>query len=306
MEEGSEFVQRFMHHRGELPLITSCCPAWVDFMEKYHSDMIEHFSTCKSPHEIVGTLAKTYFAKKTQLDPKKIKVISIMPCTAKKFEITRSRDMFSSGFQDVDVSLTTRELARMIKQAGIDFEKLPDGDADSILGEYTGAGTIFGATGGVAEAAIRGAHYLITNEHLEDIELQDIRGLEGVKEATVMIGKSEVRIAVAHGMGHIETVLDRVRAAKEAGEEPPYHMIEVMACPGGCIGGGGQPYGITDEMRRQRAKGLYSDDRESKKRRSYENESVQLLYKDFLGKPLSETSHKLLHTSYKGKPTYQR
>jgi len=306
MEEGTEFVQRFIHHKGELPLITSCCPAWVDFMEKYHSDMIDNFSTCKSPHAIVGTLAKTYFAKKAKLDPRKMRVVSIMPCTAKKYEIMRSQDMFASGFQDVDVSLTTRELARMIKQAGIDFANLPDSDADSILGEYTGAGTIFGVTGGVAEAAVRGAHYLITNEHLEDMEFEPIRGLEGVKEATVTIGKNEIRIAVAHGMGNIETVLDRVRAARESGDEPPYHMIEVMACPGGCIGGGGQPYGITDELRYQRAMGLYGDDRNRKKRRSYENEAVQQLYKDFLGKPMSETSHKLLHTRYKGKPTYQR
>ncbi len=306
MEEGTEFVQRFIHHKGELPLITSCCPAWVDFMEKYHADMIDHFSTCKSPHAIVGTLAKTYFAKKTKLDPRKMRVVSIMPCTAKKHEIMRSQDMFASGFQDVDASLTTRELARMIKQAGIDFASLPDGEADSILGEYTGAGTIFGATGGVAEAAIRGAHFMITGEHLQDMEFEPIRGLEGVKETSVMIGKNEVRIAVAHGMGNIETVLERVRAAREAGDEPPYHMIEVMACPGGCIGGGGQPYGITDELRKQRAMGLYGDDRGCKKRRSYENESVQKLYKDFLGKPMSEMSHKLLHTHYKGKPTYQR
>jgi len=306
MEEGTEFVHRFINHKGELPLITSCCPAWVDFMEKYHADMIDHFSTCKSPHAIVGTLAKTYYAKKENLDPRKMRMVSIMPCTAKKYEIMRSQDMFASGYQDIDVSLTTRELARMIKQAGIDFASLPDSEADSVLGEYTGAGTIFGATGGVAEAALRTAYYLMTSEHLEEMEFQPIRGLDGVKETKVAIGKHEVRIAVAHGMGHVETVLEQVRVAREAGDEPPYHLIEVMACPGGCIGGGGQPYGITDEVRHQRAAGLYGDDRSRKKRRSYENEAVQQLYKDFLGKPMSETSHKLLHTRYKAKPTYQR
>ncbi len=306
MEEGTEFVKRFQDNQGELPLITSCCPAWVDFMEKYHSDMIEHFSSTKSPHEIVGVLTKTYYCDRKGLDPSKVRVVSIMPCTAKKYEIQRSDDMFASGYQDVDLSLTTRELARMIKQAGIDFASLPEGECDPMLGLYTGAGTIFGTSGGVLEAAIRTAHKLLTGEEFDSLEFQPARGLEGVKEGRLTILGREVRVAVAHGMGHVEDVLDRVRAAKENGDEPAYHMIEVMACPGGCIGGGGQPYGITDALRLQRAKGLYTDDREREFRRSHENPYVQALYSTFLGKPLSEKAHRLLHNSYKPKPTYRR
>lgn len=305
MEEGSEFIQRFTKNKGELPLITSCCPAWVDFMEKYHDDMIEHFSSCKSPHEIVGALAKTYYAKQNGIDPAKVTMVSIMPCTAKKGEIIRSQEMYASGFQDVDYSLTTRELARMIKQAGIDFNNLPDAEPDHILGDYTGAATIFGVTGGVVEAAIRSAHFLITGNELDEIELKDIRGLKGVKEGKINIGGHEVRVAVAHGMGNVEAVLDRVREAKENGEDLPYHFIEVMACPGGCIGGGGQPYGVTDDLRMKRASGIYQDDRECEYRRSHQNPMVTKLYEDFLGKPLGEMAHKLLHTKYVARPTYK-
>ncbi len=306
MEEGSEFVERLLHAKGELPIITSCCPAWVDFMEKYHSDMIEHFSTCKSPHEMVGALSKTYYAQKMGIDPAKMRVISIMPCTAKKYEVRRGKEMYVSGYQDVDVSLTTRELARMIKQSGIDFPGLPDAEPDLMLGDYTGAATIFGVSGGVMEAALRSAYFLVTGKELEEIEFKDIRGLKGVKESEVDVGGTKIRIAVAHGMGNVETVLDKVREAKEAGEEPPYHMIEVMACPGGCVGGGGQPYGVTDDFRNKRAQGIYQDDREHALRRSHQNPHVQQLYKEFLGKPLGEKSHHLLHTTYKARPTYQR
>jgi len=306
MEEGSEFIQRFAHGKGELPLITSCCPAWVDFMEKFHADMIPHFSSCKSPHEMVGALAKTYYAEKAKIDPKKMYVVSIMPCTAKKFEVQRSEDMSSSGTQDVDVSLTTRELARMIKQSGIDFQTIPENQPDHILGAYSGAGTIFGATGGVMEAALRTAVALITGQKLGSVDFVATRGLKGVKEATLMVAGKEVKIAVAHGLGNVEYVINRVREAKAKGEPVPWHFIEVMACPGGCVGGGGQPYGVTDELRQKRAKGLYSEDTAGIWRSSHENPYVLDLYKTYLGAPLSEKSHHLLHTHYQVRDQYQR
>ena len=307
MEEASEFVERFAKGHGDLPLITSCCPAWVDYMEKFAPDMVPHFSTAKSPHEMVGVMAKTYYAEKMGIDPKNIYMVSIMPCTAKKYEVSRSKDMFSSGQQDVDLSLTTRELSRMIKAAGIDFANLPDDEtSDSILGAYTGAGTIFGATGGVMEAALRTAYHMITHKELEDVNFTAVRGLEGVKEATLNIAGKEIRIAVAHWMCNIETVLDRVRAAKKANGEPAYHFIEVMACRGGCVGGGGQPYGADDEVRRKRAAGLYKDDRECARRCSHQNEEVQEIYTEFLGSPLSAKAHHYLHNKYESKPIYRQ
>ncbi len=318
MEEGSEFVQRFTKGTAPLPLVTSCCPAWVDLMEKYHPDMIENFSTCKSPHEMVGALTKTYYAEKMGIDPAKIKVVSIMPCTAKKYEISRDDSMSSSGFQDVDVVLTTRELARMIKQAGIKFRDLEEVEADNPLGEYTGAGTIFGYTGGVMTAALRSAYALITNEELPDdvIDFKPIAGLEGVKEAEVEIQGKTVKIAVAHGTGNVEKVMEKVRSARENGEEPPYHFIEVMACRGGCVAGGGQPRvissdvprprGINDEIRMRRAKGLMGEDKDAKLRRSHQNPSISKLYDDYLDAPLSKKSHELLHTHYVARSTYKR
>jgi len=306
MEEGTEFLERFAHGKGPLPLITSCCPSWTDYMEKYAPDFIENFSSAKSPHEMVGTMAKTYYAKKMGLDPAKMYVASIMPCTAKKYEITRADEMKASGFQDVDVSLTTRELSRMIKSAGIDFRNLPDEEADTILGDYTGAGTIFGATGGVMEAALRTAAYLVTGQDLPKLEFQAIRGLDGVKETTIMVGGKEIRIAVAHWMSNIETVLNRIRKNREKGEEPAYHFIEVMACRGGCVGGGGQPYGATDEIRKQRAAGLYQDDVNSSARCSHHNPHVKKLYDEFLEKPLSHTAHQYLHTTYHARKVYKK
>ena len=308
MEEATEFVKRFVHGEGALPLITSCCPAWVDYMEKYAPDFIENFSTAKSPHEMCGSMAKTYFAQKMGLDPRKIVMVSVMPCTAKKFEIGRSEEMFSTGTgaQDVDLSITTRELARMIKASGIDFPSLPDEPCDSILGAYTGAGVIFGATGGVMEAALRTAHYMVTKQDLEDVNFTAVRGLPGVKEAAITVAGKEIRIAVAHWMCNIETVLDRVRAARKAGKEPPYHFIEVMACRGGCVGGGGQPYGADDEVRRKRAAGIYQDDANSEKRCSHQNPYIQQIYMEFLGAPHSHKAHKLLHTRYKKRPLYKR
>ncbi len=306
MEEGSEFIERFVHGKGELPLITSCCPGWVDYMEKYYPEMIPHFSSAKSPHEMVGALSKTYYAEKKGIDPSKIFGVSIMPCTAKKYEITRIDDMYASGYQDIDVVLTTREFSRMIKASGIDFLNLPDSEPDNILGEYTGAGVIFGATGGVMEAALRTAYYLITGKNLGKVDIEETRGLEGIKTGKININGKEVRIAVAHGLANVATVLDEVKEAKAKGKEMPYHFIEVMACRGGCVGGGGQPYGATDEIRMKRAKGIYTDDKNQEYRCSHENPFIKKLYDEYLGKPLSEKSHKLLHTHYKPRPLYNR
>lgn len=306
MEEGTEFVQRFTQGKGELPLITSCCPAWVDFMEKRFGDMIGLFSSCKSPHQMVGVLTKTYYAEKKGIDPSKIRVVSIMPCTAKKFEIRREESMAASGFHDVDVSLTTRELARMIKQAGIRFQDLPEEACDQILGDYTGAATIFGVTGGVMEAALRTAAEVISGEKLPKLEFENVRGLAGIRETSVHVAGKEVRIAVANGLANVETVLNKVREAKEKGEETPYHFIEVMACPGGCVGGGGQLYGVTDAIRAARGQGLYTEDQKALLRKSHENPYVKELYAEYLDCPLSEKSHHLLHTKYQKREAYVR
>lgn len=303
MEEGTEFVQR-LTQGGELPLITSCCPSWTDWMEKYAADFIPNFSTAKSPQQMLGVMAKTYFAQKMGLDPAKMFVASVMPCTAKKYEITRSEEMHASGYQDVDVVLTTRELARMIKIAGIDFATLPETEADSILGEYTGAGTLFGATGGVMEAALRTAYHLVTKEELANLDFEAVRGLEGVKEAVVDIKGTKVSVAVAHQMGNVEQVLDAIREDRKAGRPPRWQFIEVMACRGGCIGGGGQPTLATDEVRKARMAGLYKDDREKALRCSHLNPQIQKIYADFLEAPCSEKAHHLLHTHYTAKPVY--
>ncbi len=303
VEEASEFVHRFTHHNAPLPLITSCCPSWTDYMEKFAPDFIPNFSTVKSPHELIGALSKTYFARHLAIDPSKIFMVSIMPCTSKKYEITRSEEMFSSGYQDIDVSLTTRELSRMIKAAGIDFPALPDGEADSILGTYSGAGTIFGATGGVMEAALRTAYAFVTKKELTKVTFTETRGLEGVKEAAIDFAGTPMRIAIAHWMCNIETVLDKVREHRDKEKEPYYHFIEVMACRGGCVGGGGQPYGATDAIRKQRAAGLYTDDERCAQRCAHNNPAVQKLYEDFLGKPLGDTAKRYLHTNYKPRLT---
>lgn len=304
MEEGTEFIHR-MKGDGPLPLITSCCPAWTDYMEKFASDFVPNFSTAKSPQQMMGAVAKTYYAETIGVKPENIFMVSIMPCTAKKYELTRTEDMYSTGYKDVDVVLTTRELSRMIKSAGVDFRNLPEEEADSILGTYAGAGTLFGVTGGVMEAALRTAVTLMTGKKLPKVEFEDVRGLEGVKEAALDVGGQEVRIAVAHTMSNIEQVLDKVRAAREKGEETPYHFIEVMACRGGCIGGGGQPHGATDEIRAKRIAGLYKDDEKSAVRCSHENPEIQKIYKEFLGEPLSEKAHQYLHTHYKARPVYK-
>ena len=275
-------------------------------MEKEHYDFLDNFSTAKSPQQMLGVLAKTYYAEKLKIDPAKLFMVSIMPCTAKKFEISRADEMYASGHKDVDVVLTTRELARMLKQSGVDFLNLPDAEPDSILGDYSGAGTIFGATGGVMEAALRTAYFYATGEKLEKVEVEVVRGLDGVKVGKVNVGGAEVRVAVAHGLANVATVLESVREARDKGEELPYHFIEVMACPGGCIGGGGQPYGVDNERRQLRIAGLYADDRDSAVRCSHENPELIRLYDDFLGKPLGPKAHELLHTHYTARPLYKR
>ncbi len=306
MEEASEFVERFINKKAPLPLFTTCCPSWVDYLEKYYPEMIPYFSTAKSPHEMLGVMAKTYYAQKNNIDPSKIYMVSIMPCTSKKYEITRTDEMFASGYQDIDAVLTTRELARMVKAAGIDFTKLPEEEADLILGDYTGAGTIFGATGGVMEAALRTAYFFITGKDLHKVEFEDVRGLDGIKKAVVDINGTEIKVAVAHSLANVQKVIEEVKEALENNKELPYHFIEVMACRGGCVGGGGQPYGATDEIRKKRAEGLYTDDDKSHYRCSHQNPHIQKLYEDFLEKPLSHTAHKYLHTTYKPRPLYNK
>ena len=305
MEEGTEFIKRFTNG-GKLPLITSCCPAWTDWMEKYAPDFTENFSSAKSPQQMLSALAKTYWAEKNGLTCDKVHVTSIMPCTAKKYEITRDEHMKSTGCQDTDVVLTTRELARMIKAAGIDFLNLPEEKADDLLGSYTGAGTIFGVTGGVMEAALRTAYCLITKEDQPPaIEFTAVRGMDGVKKATIDIKGTQVNIAVAHQMGNVEKVLNEVREDIKNGVKPRYDFIEVMACRGGCVGGGGQPCLATDAVRAARTAGLYSDDEKSVIRMSHLNPEVQALYKDYLGEPGSEKAEHLLHTDYRKRELYK-
>jgi NADH-quinone oxidoreductase subunit G len=304
MEEGTELVKRLTKGEGAIPLITSCCPAWVDYLEKYYGDMIPNFSTAKSPQQMMGVMIKTYYAQKAGFDPAKVYSVSIMPCTAKKYENGRDKTMYASGQKDVDVTLTTRELARMIKQAGIDLLNLPESEPDSPMGPNTGAGVIFGATGGVMEAALRTAYSLLTGSDLKDVNFTGVRGISGIKEASVHIAGSEIRVAVAHQMGNIAQVLDMVRKAKAEGKEVPWHFIEVMACRGGCIGGGGQPYGCTDEVRKMRIRGIYDADEASEYRCSHQNPYIKQVYAEFLENPGSHKAHELLHTHYESKPLY--
>ncbi|MDR3172429.1 MAG: [FeFe] hydrogenase, group A [Treponema sp.] len=304
MEEGTELVHR-LTKGGDIPLITSCCPAWVDYMEKYYTDFIPNFSTAKSPQQMLGAMIKAYWAQKAGVNPDKVYSVSIMPCTAKKWEAHRDEHMKSAGHGwDVDIAITTRELARMIKQAGIDILNLPDEEADSPLGPYTGAGTLFGATGGVMEAAIRSAYFLVTKKELGDVNFTPVRGLEDVKEAEVNLDGTKIKVAVAHQMGNIEAVLNKIRETRKAGQPSPWQFIEVMACRGGCVAGGGQPYGATDEIRKARAAGLYKDDEQSAIRCSHQNPLIQQAYKDFLGEPNGHKAHELLHTHYTSRPVY--
>ena len=303
MEEATELLGR-VKNGGVLPMITSCSPGWINYAEYYYGDLLDHLSSCKSPHEMFGAILKTYYAKKIGVDPKDMFVVSIMPCTAKKFEKERP-ELGHDGLADVDAVLTTRELGKLIKRAGIRFTKLPDEEFDNdIVGEYSGAGVIFGATGGVMEAALRTAAALITGKELEHVELQDVRGLDGIKEATYNLGGLEVKVAVAHGMKNAKVLLDQIREGKS-----PYTFIEIMGCPGGCVAGGGQPYvkpcflpneddNILDTYRAKRAAALYQEDEMKPIRVSHKNPQILDLYKEFLGEPNSHLAHELLHTHY--------
>jgi NADP-reducing hydrogenase subunit HndD len=300
MEEASEFLQR-LKGKGKFPMITSCSSAWMKCLEQFYPDLIPNVSTCKSPMSMLGALIKTHFAKKVKIEPQSIYSVAIMCCTAKKYEADRPELEFD-GMKGVDLVATTREIVWMIKSAGIDFLHLKGENFDDPLGLSSGAGAIFGATGGVMEAAIRTAYEMATGETLFEIELEEIRGLKGIKEGKIDINGKEIRVAVAHGLGNANTVLEAVRKDPDR-----YHFVEIMGCPGGCIGGGGQPYAgsnsipLDEDCLRSRAETLYDIDKHKTIRRSHENPHIQRLYKEFLGKPLSETSHKYLHTHYKAK-----
>jgi NADP-reducing hydrogenase subunit HndD len=291
LEEGHEFLER-LSHGGTLPMITSCSPGWVNFIEIMYPDLLDHLSTAKSPQQMFGALAKTYYAEKAGINPADIVSVSIMPCTAKKAEAVRP-ELRSSGYQDVDYVLTTRELGRMIREAGIDFDALQVEEFDAPLGISTGAGVIFAATGGVMEAALRTVAEVVTGKTLECIDFHNVRGLTGVKEAIVPVGDLKVKVAVAHTLANARLVLDKIRSG-----EADYHFIEIMACPGGCIGGGGQPIPTCGDVRQKRIDAIYECDQCSTLRKSHENPAIKELYDTWLGKPLGEKSHHLLHTHY--------
>lgn len=310
LEEGTELLTRLKKvlvdkdPNAKIPMFTSCSPGWIKFMEHLYPDMLEHLSTCKSPQQMFGAVAKTYYAQKKGINSKDMIVVSVMPCTAKKYEAQRP-EMRSSGYQDVDYVLTTRELATMIKQAGIDFMSLPESDYDPLMGESTGAGVIFGATGGVMEAALRTAYEIVTGREVpfKNLEITPVRGFDGIKEATIKIEGTkpewsflegvELKVAVAHELANANKL---VRAIKEG--KLQYHFVEIMTCPGGCLGGGGQPYPVSWDIRQMRAQGIYSEDENLPLRKSHDNPEVMQLYEEYLGQPNSHKAHELLHTHY--------
>ena len=302
MEEATELVGR-IKNKGVLPMITSCSPGWIKFCETYYPEFLPNLSSCKSPHEMEGAMIKSYYAEKAGVDPRDIVVVSVMPCTAKKFEAARP-ELGHDGLKDVDIVITTRELARMIKNAGINFTRLPDEDFDSLLGESTGAGVIFGATGGVMEAALRTAYEVVTGKTLENIEFDQVRGLEDIKEATIDLNGTPISVAVAHSTGAASRLLDMVKSG-----EKNYTFIEVMGCPGGCVNGGGQPIVSPEERvyndpRVLRAKALYDEDEAKTIRKSHENPEIKKIYAEFLGEPNSHKAHELLHTTYTARSKY--
>jgi NADH-quinone oxidoreductase subunit G/[NiFe] hydrogenase diaphorase moiety small subunit/NADP-reducing hydrogenase subunit HndD len=316
MEEGTELLSRLKKVlvNGDksiaLPMFTSCSPGWIKFTEHVFPEMLPNLSTCKSPQQMFGVLAKTYYAKKKGIDPKNIVSVSIMPCTAKKYEANRS-EMRDSGYQDVDYVLTTRELATMIQQSGINVLTLRNEAYDSIMGESTGAGVIFGATGGVMEAAIRTVYELVTGEEVpfDGLRITPVRGFEGIKEASLLIKKTkpeygflkgvELKVAVAHGLANARKLVEAIKAGTMS-----YHFIEIMACPGGCLGGGGQPMPTNVNIRSKRMEAIYKEDESLKYRKSHENQELKMLYEEFLGQPNGELSHKLLHTYYTERNRY--
>ena len=302
MEEAYEFIERFKEN-DSLPMITSCSPGWVKYIEMNYPELLPHLSTCKSPHQMFGALIKTYFAKKEKIDPKKIYMVSVMPCIAKKFERQRA-EMKNDGLYDVDNVITTRELARMIKQANIEFTKLEDSQFDDPMGEATGAAAIFGTTGGVMEAALRTAQDVLTGKDLPKIDFEAVRGGEGIKKATVNIAGKELKVVAASGLANAQKIMEEIKAGKA-----DYQFVEIMACPGGCVMGGGQPIKSSKirsevDVRKLRADALYSIDEKSTVRKSHENPAVKKIYEEFLEEPGSYRSHKLLHTHYKERDKY--
>ena len=311
MEEGTELLGR-MKNGGVLPMITSCSPGWVNYCETYYADQLDHLSSCKSPHQMQGAIIKSYYAEKHGINPKDIFVVSVMPCTAKKFEKERPEMVNGEGLKDVDAVITTRELGDMIRRSGIVFTKLPDEEFDQdIMGEASGAGVIFGVTGGVMEAALRTVYHVLTGKEHGAIAFTSVRGFDGIKESQIEINGQILRFAVAHGMKNAKVLMEQIRKG-----ESPYHFIEIMGCPGGCINGGGQPYvrpvflpnedhDILDTYMQKRASALYSEDQRNVLRQSHKNTQVQKLYEEFLGEPNSHKAHELLHTTYKGKDPFR-
>lgn len=303
VEEANEFLGR-VQNGGVLPMITSCSPGWIKYCEHYYPDMLDHLSTCKSPQQMSGAVIKTWYAEKMGIDPKDIVVVGIMPCTAKKFE-TKRDDQAASGYPDVDYSLTTRELGRMIESAGIYFKHLPDEEFDNPLGDSTGAAVIFGATGGVMEAALRTAVEKLSGEELKSLDFTEVRGTDGIKEASYTVNGMEVKVCVVSGLANANTIMEKVKNGTA-----DYHFIEIMGCPGGCVNGGGQPiqhavvHNFVD-LRARRAAALYEADKDMPLRKSHESEAVKRLYAEFLGEPGSHKAHEVLHTSYVARPKYK-
>ena len=303
VEEANEFLGR-VQNGGVLPMITSCSPGWIKYCEHYYPDMLDHLSTCKSPQQMSGAIIKTWYAEKMGIDPKDIVVVGIMPCTAKKFE-TKRDDQAASGYPDVDYSLTTRELGRMIESAGIYFKHLPDEEFDNPLGDSTGAAVIFGATGGVMEAALRTAVEKLSGEELKSLDFTEVRGTDGIKEASYTVNGMEIKVCVASGLANANTIMEKVKNGTA-----DYHFIEIMGCPGGCVNGGGQPiqHAVVRnfvDLRARRAAALYEADKDMPLRKSHESEAVKRIYDEFLGEPGSHKAHEVLHTSYVARPKYK-
>ena len=303
VEEANEFLGR-VQNGGVLPMITSCSPGWIKYCEHYYPDMLDHLSTCKSPQQMSGAIIKTWYAEKMGIDPKDIVVVGIMPCTAKKFE-TKREDQAASGYPDVDYSLTTRELGRMIESAGIYFKHLPDEEFDNPLGDSTGAAVIFGATGGVMEAALRTAVEKLSGEELKSLDFTEVRGTDGIKEASYTVNGMEVKVCVVSGLANANTIMEKVKNGTA-----DYHFIEIMGCPGGCVNGGGQPiqHAVVRnfvDLRARRAAALYEADKDMPLRKSHESEAVKRIYDEFLGEPGSHKAHEVLHTSYVARPKYK-
>lgn len=303
VEEANEFLGR-VQNGGVLPMITSCSPGWIKYCEHYYPDMLNHLSTCKSPQQMSGAIIKTWYAEKMGIDPKDIVVVGIMPCTAKKFE-TKRDDQAASGYPDVDYSLTTRELGRMIESAGIYFKHLPDEEFDNPLGDSTGAAVIFGATGGVMEAALRTAVEKLSGEELKSLDFTEVRGTDGIKEASYTVNGMEIKVCVVSGLANANTIMEKVKNGTA-----DYHFIEIMGCPGGCVNGGGQPiqHAVVRnfvDLRARRAAALYEADKDMPLRKSHESEAVKRIYDEFLGEPGSHKAHEVLHTSYVARPKYK-